>query len=276
MCPPDDEPGVGKCYLVSWDSNPVSSFTDRIMLTPGETLQFEYDANLEYSIMCEKLDTVDNLKFTWPGNENVAYGNDGAPYLMAGRTTGDSAVDPVWVNKVDLFPNGEDCVTFEFHVVGNQNSREYGDCSGYSFKLEAECQERCEGVDFACAKCGQVLECYVEADYMSEEYHAAVDYIEGPAFCDGFKTQCGGQQCGLEQGLTVYPIGRMDQKCPVLYHFQCKAGAAGGKGAGLSNWATYHLSDCVGEKSLDCSEKCDDDEGSRKCGCTYGDFCKHC
>ena len=80
MCPPDDEPGVGKCYLVSWDSNPVYSFKDKIELTPDETVQFDYDASLEHSILCEKLDTVDNLKFTWPvGNEKVVYGNDGAP-----------------------------------------------------------------------------------------------------------------------------------------------------------------------------------------------------
>jgi hypothetical protein len=132
----------------------------------------------------------------------------------------------------------------------------------------------CKNVDFACAKCGQILECYVDASYGSPEFMATKNYIEGKSFCDGSKTKCGGQQCALQEGLKVYAAKDVSKTCPVLGGFKCKAGDGGMGGAGLSNWATYRFNTCDDRKLL-CSEKCD---SGKQCTCKYGAgaFCSGC
>jgi len=131
--------------------------------------------------------------------------------------------------------------------------------------------------DFMCAKCGQILECYVDAMDGSPEYSAAKDYILYGDFCGGFKTECGGQQCAQKQGLEVYPASSADDSCPVIGGFQCKGGAAKGKPAGLSNFATYRLQlkgDCSAAGYPQCSYKCD--SGTCSCGGYATSFCYDC
>jgi hypothetical protein len=113
----------------------------------------------------------------------------------------------------------------------------------------------------------------VDAKEFSSEFMATKKYIESKYFCDGFKTKCGGQQCAMKQGLKVYAAKYISKTCPVLDSFKCKAGAGGGNGAGLSNWATYQYNTCDG--SLRCSEKCD---SGKQCTCKYGatTFCAGC
>jgi hypothetical protein len=150
-------------------------------------------------------------------------------------------------------------------------------CDVENYEVQGECppepEDDCKNVDFACAKCGQVLECYINAPQFSIEYSKTEAYIKGPAFCNGFKTTCGGQQCAMQQGLAVYPASRIDRQCPILGTFQCKAGAGNGRGAGLSNWATYQYNTCAGD--VDCSEKCD---SGKACDCEFGasTFCAKC
>jgi hypothetical protein len=152
-------------------------------------------------------------------------------------------------------------------------------CDEEIFEIHGECppipEDECTTVDFACAKCGQVLECYIDAPTTSSEYNKTKTYIQSSKFCNGFKTTCGGQQCAMQQGLAVYPATIIDRQCPLLGTFQCKAGAGKGKGAGLSNWATYQYERCDRIVSLECSEKCD---SGKACGCEYGasTFCAKC
>ena len=129
--------------------------------------------------------------------------------------------------------------------------------------------------EFACAKCGQILECYVEAKEDSPEYAIAKKYIQSTSFCPGDKTACGGQQCSQKQGLVVYPVSEADPTCPTIGGFKCKAGNSVGNviGAGLSNWNTYKV--CPGDTkdSLSCDVKC---EGGT-CGCKFAtDMCDKC
>ena len=129
--------------------------------------------------------------------------------------------------------------------------------------------------EFACAKCGQILECYVEAEETSAEYLAAKKYIESSSFCNGFKTTCGGQQCAQSQGLVVYPVSKADPVCPKIGGFKCKAGNSLGNtiGAGLSNWNTYKVCPGATKTTLSCDVKCE----SGKCGCKFAtDMCDKC
>ena len=129
--------------------------------------------------------------------------------------------------------------------------------------------------EFACAKCGQILECYVEAKKDSPEYAIAKKYIESTSFCPGDKTACGGQQCSQKQGLVVYPVSEADPTCPTIGGFKCKAGNSVGNiiGAGLSNWNTYKVCPGDSKDSLSCDVKC---EGGT-CGCKFAtDMCGKC
>ena len=129
--------------------------------------------------------------------------------------------------------------------------------------------------EFACAKCGQILECYVEAEETSSEYIAAKKYIESTSFCPGSKTACGGQQCALSQGRVVYPVSKADPTCPKIGGFKCKAGNSLGNsiGAGLSNWNTYKVCPGATKPSLSCDVKCE--RGT--CGCKFAtDMCDKC
>lgn len=150
-------------------------------------------------------------------------------------------------------------------------------CDVEKYDIQGECppvpEDDCKTIDFACAKCGQVLECYIDAQPNSIKYITTKAYIKSPAFCNGFKTKCGGQQCAMQQGLVVYPAVSIDRQCPIMGGFQCKAGAGNGKGAGLSNWATYQYNTCAVD--VECSEKCD---SSKVCDCEFGagTFCAKC
>ena len=129
--------------------------------------------------------------------------------------------------------------------------------------------------EFACAKCGEILECYVEAEETSAKYIAAKKYIESTSFCPGSKTACGGQQCALSQGRVVYPVSKADPTCPKIGGFKCKAGNSLGTsiGAGLSNWNTYKVCPGATKTSLSCDVKCE--RGT--CGCKFAtDMCDKC
>lgn len=128
-------------------------------------------------------------------------------------------------------------------------------------------------VPVGCAKCGQILECYVDTTTKdSALYTNTYNFLMSPEFCDS-KTPCD-QQCAMAQGMKVYHKSEMPAGAIGSSSFKCKAGAGGGAPAALSNWNTYMVNapivrtDCpMGEPK--CGTKC---EGTG-CECTFGSFC---
>jgi hypothetical protein len=121
-------------------------------------------------------------------------------------------------------------------------------------------------VEYACAQCGQILECYINADEGSAGYTATKTFLASNNFCSTSSktTQCGSQQCSMQQGLKVYPAATTligDKTCPVS-GFQCRGGAANGGPANIASWVTYSYDTC--SKSLVCPDKC----SSKVCDCT--------
>ena len=170
---------------------------------------------------------------------------------------------------------------------------------------EPECPEVC--VSVACAKCGSILECYIDDTLYSNttmEYNSIEAYLNSTGdssmtndtdfFCDldmtGGRTPAG-QQCAQAMGTKVYPASSGPEPtgltgwCPVTGDsgFKCFEGREkmmmGMKvpaPAALSNWATYKFKvDCNGNVMfVGHSMKCD----TGTCSCAYGNdvFCANC
>lgn len=166
----------------------------------------------------------------------------------------------------------------------------------------AETGSRCFDID--CAKCGQILECYVNTGNLSDDEAVCAIVDTEEKFCPDQKgmqrkTDCG-QQCSGDQGVKCYTQDSWDQ-CPAVISSniaKCKGGANDGRPAELSNFASYRI--CIGsggsicEASGTCSEdgmggvsyncavtsacttgepvsclipKCDSDSGNGQCPC---------
>lgn len=124
-----------------------------------------------------------------------------------------------------------------------------------------------------CAKCGQVLECYVNScdGVVDQRICSAVESV--PQFCpgNGRSTTCG-QQCNGAQGVKCF-AGTSWSSCPAIIGVStCNGGAGGNNGrdvlpAELSNFAVYKA--CVSSESVsfECiGEKCDGNAGTQ-CSC---------
>lgn len=112
----------------------------------------------------------------------------------------------------------------------------------------------CYNID--CAKCGQILECYVHTmDAVADQ--AVCDIVNNASqFCPNeqgknrFSTQCG-QQCSGKEGVECYQ-GESWRECPAVLASnvaRCKAGANGGP-AQLRNFASYKI--CIGSGGATC------------------------
>lgn len=123
-----------------------------------------------------------------------------------------------------------------------------------------------------CAKCGQVLECYVNScDPIVDK--AVCDIVESVSdFCNGQGglTKCG-QSCRGPQGVKCY-TGLSWSSCPAKIGIsECIEGAAGKNGkdvlsATLSNFAVYKVCPSSDPADFDCiEEKCD---GNRETECS--------
>lgn len=126
-----------------------------------------------------------------------------------------------------------------------------------------------ECVNFDCAKCGQVLECYVNSGFVSAD-EAVCDVVnDASQFCTtrrGDGTACL-QQCKGRQGVQCFP-GTSFGSCPqrIGSDAKCMGGAGKGRRADLSNFASYTV--CIsrnGRVEVSClSQKC---ESGSHCSC---------
>eukprot|EP00562_Extubocellulus_spinifer_P027106 CAMPEP_0178641248 /NCGR_PEP_ID=MMETSP0698-20121128/16476_1 /TAXON_ID=265572 /ORGANISM="Extubocellulus spinifer, Strain CCMP396" /LENGTH=480 /DNA_ID=CAMNT_0020281797 /DNA_START=41 /DNA_END=1484 /DNA_ORIENTATION=+ len=117
-----------------------------------------------------------------------------------------------------------------------------------------------------CAKCGQVLECYIDyppgpvfnkiAAYVTDDTTPTSGFCQtkggGQSTCQGTSNDSDNQQqCSGNQGVIAYPGSDIAGKCPnTSSGFKCQGGQGGGGGpAALSNWNTYKINldeDCNG------------------------------
>ncbi|KAI0557208.1 von Willebrand factor A-like protein [Gracilaria domingensis] len=126
-------------------------------------------------------------------------------------------------------------------------------------------------VNFDCAKCGQVLECYVSSGF--DELDAAVceAVLDSSTFCPirgGRATSCQ-QQCSGRQGVKCIP-GSSFGSCPSMIgsNPQCMGGAGrdGTLPADLSNFASYQA--CFAEGgNFDVTCLIDKCEDGSSCAC---------
>jgi hypothetical protein len=251
---------IESCFLVDAETQ-----TEKVLLVSGEVKTV---APGEYIVECTTTGGMCLLDF-----QGLA--TQGCDETTEQKHCNDQPICDNWSsrrgNKFRIEPCGAKSITVTGKIWMQADA-----CDKETFQVVGECPspvDDCQIVDFACAKCGQVLECYVDAPLGSDAYGSTEKHIQSTAFCDGFKTKFGGQQCAMKQGLQVYHVSSIHTTCPVLGEFQCRAGAGGGKGAGLSNWATYQYNSC--ESILHGSEKCD---SGKTCGCEFGAnvFCASC
>lgn len=113
---------------------------------------------------------------------------------------------------------------------------------------------QCYQID--CAKCGQVLECYVNTGDAAIDQEVCNIVNDDEQFCpiqhggNKLKTQCG-QQCSGSEGKACYK-GESWGECPAVVGSTvatCKAGANGNP-AQLSNFASYKI--CIGSGGSSC------------------------
>lgn len=113
---------------------------------------------------------------------------------------------------------------------------------------------QCYKID--CAKCGQVLECYVNTGDPTIDQQVCHVVDNTTLFCPAqqgnnkFKTQCG-QQCSGSEGTMCY-AGESWGECPAVIGSsaaKCKGGASGSS-AQLSNFASYQI--CIGGGGSTC------------------------
>jgi len=185
----------------------------------GSIVLDSYDPSGCYNIKCSNTDEAPSARVAWDGFVENARGqtknkvSNKAPYYLSGFVDGsrctklaDSCEDLDITVKAIRAP-----VPGSGDMVGDI-------CDELKVSCKEEPKEE-ECVEFACAKCGQILECYVE----SGDYYFAKDYITGGDFCYGSKTACGGQPCGQKEGIVVYKASEADT-CPKIGGFQCKGG----------------------------------------------------
>ncbi|CAN8075847.1 unnamed protein product [Agarophyton chilense] len=134
--------------------------------------------------------------------------------------------------------------------------------------VEGLCPEpECANID--CAKCGQILECYVNSGFPNLDQTVCNVVTDRSQFCTtrrGDGTSCL-QQCKGPYGVECY-AGESFGSCPVMIgsNPKCKGGAARNRPAGLSNFASYTV--CVpaeGSAEVSClNAKC---ESGSSCSC---------
>jgi len=138
-------------------------------------------------------------------------------------------------------------------------------------------------VEVACAKCGKILECYVDLPegfgfFFNETKEYIEDVDSGFGFCGSNGRTCNNQQCDGKQGIMAYRSSDIPQSCPDLGSFRCHAGNnSRRRGAALSNWGTYKIvldDECLPTTDPDgCSDKCE----SEVCPCDFAEtFCSGC
>lgn len=127
----------------------------------------------------------------------------------------------------------------------------------------------CETYEVACYKCGQALECYIDADPVNDatNYNLVVAAIMSDDFCNANdQTDCGKQpNCAAR---TTYPIKDLPNDCPIVdggdeeecYPLEPKncqqgAGRDGLSRAALSNFVVYEV-DVSGCPSCEASAAC--------------------
>lgn len=133
--------------------------------------------------------------------------------------------------------------------------------------------------NFDCAKCGQVLECYVNTGSAAEDTEVC-GVVKGDQFCsveqgrDKFKTLCG-QQCSGREGIECYE-GESWAECPAVISSsvaRCKAGASGNP-AQLSNFASYRVCLGGGGSTCEATGRCSTDAvGGSSYSCSVSSGC---
>eukprot|EP00178_Gracilaria_changii_P014406 TRINITY_DN40610_c0_g1_i1.p1 TRINITY_DN40610_c0_g1~~TRINITY_DN40610_c0_g1_i1.p1 ORF type:complete len:334 (-),score=43.14 TRINITY_DN40610_c0_g1_i1:457-1458(-) len=134
--------------------------------------------------------------------------------------------------------------------------------------VETLCPEP-ECVNIDCAKCGQVLECYVNSGFPEVDQRICDVVLDESQFCTtrrGDGTACL-QQCKGRQGVQCF-TGTSFGSCPEMIgsNPKCMGGAARGRPADLSNFASYTVCTPMdGSVEVTClNDKC---ESGSSCSC---------
>lgn len=157
--------------------------------------------------------------------------------------------------------------------MGSDDCKEINTCSckkadGYTSTFltrETSYSPDCETetkVNVDCAKCGQVLECYVNSGSSTVDTAVCEVILDESLFCPdgrGRDTVCK-QQCKGREGVKCFP-GESWDTCPAVLGSlngaaKCKGGARG-DAADLSNFASYTISSGATKEVKCLNQKCD-------------------